>query len=199
MTFRKTRIIGNYGVKRAPCVVKDQKIQMKKDDAKPLHLERFIFYYKTQYGRDKSAKKYIKSLVNSKSDTEIEVGTKYNRYSESEKDGIVFLRITANVKNSIRLMQKFEGNGMFMGSGELIPPKPKDKTNYYTQHKKLIKNIHKEISKLTIPEIEKFEKNYKLRDKLIKRLKRKTIYPLSTIDSWLVDEVYRKNKESSKR
>lgn len=175
-------------VKHAPCVIKNQKDSWKKMDAKPLHAHEFMFMYRSESGRNKSLKSFLKKFPK-KYIKKLEKGT-FISLRKKEGEDIPFIKVECMVKNSIRLMRLFENNNLTGGTGSPVEkPVNKDKTNYKLEYKKCHNEIVKQISKLSDKELKTFAKNMVLRDKLIKRVHKKTDYPLSTIDDWFINEV----------
>lgn len=173
-------------IKSAPSVVKDQIKSWKKMNMEPLHPEKFIFYYKSESGRDRAMKEFLIKFPR-KHILSIETGMIVD--IDTHKKKLPFVRVKVRVKNGIKLMQEFEGNGLQFGSGEKVEKHKKDKTNYNLEHKTCMKHIKHQLSKLSDEQLEGFTKNMPLRDLLIKRVKRYTVYPISTIDNWFIDEV----------
>jgi len=175
-------------IKYALCVIKDQKEEWKKMNEMPLHEKKYFFMYKSDSGRDKSLKSFLKKFPK-KHIKELKKGT---LISLRRKDGedLPFISVRVNVINSIKFMRLFENNGLQGGTGEQVEkPVKKDKTNYAVKYKKCKAEIQRQISKLSNKELKTFTKNMPLRDKLIKTVHKKVNYPLSTIDGWFIDEV----------
>lgn len=175
-------------IKHAPSVIKHQKETWIKMNKQPLQLEEFTFYYKTKFGRDKAVKSFL-GRFSSKYIFELKVGM-YVDYRTDNMKKLPFIIVKVKVRNGIKFMGSFaEKNLVFALSDGPIVVKLNNKNNAKFKYLKCIKDIKKQLSKLTDSQISTLEKNFKLRDTLIKKVKKNTTYHLSLIDSMIIDNV----------
>jgi len=173
----------------APCVKKVWKEEEKKRNASPRHMELMVWEFETKRAMERCAKSIVK-VFPQKDISRLEKGEKSSFIDDKFHGSHYFVRLEFYTRNPYPLLHKIEMKGLYMGYGssKMYEP-PEDKTNYIKLYKKTLTEIRKEIKKLKEHEIKNFGKNLKLRDALIKRLKRKSTYHVSTIDKWIIDEV----------
>lgn len=173
----------------APCVKKVWAEEAKKRDASPRHKEFMVWVFKNKKSMDKSAKSIVK-IFSQKDISHLEKGKSSQFIGSEFSTEHYFIRLEFYTRNPFPLLDKLKMDSMVGGYGmSKMYEAPKDKTNYITLYKKTLSEIRKEIEKLKKHEIKNFGKNMKLRDALIKRIKIKSTYHVSTIDSWIIDEV----------
>lgn len=180
-------VFDKYGY--APCVKKIWKEEEKKRDKSPRHKEFMVWEFEAKRSMDRCVKSIIK-IFPQKDISSLEKGKKSSFIDDKFLGSYYFIRLEFYTRNPYRLLQKIELKGMYMGYGmsKMYEP-PKDKKNYVILSKKTQKEIEKQITQLSDKEIKGLGKNMKLRDILIKRVKRKSTYHISTIDTWIMDEV----------
>ena len=173
----------------APCVKKVWREEEKKRNATPRHKEFMVWEFKAKKSMERCAKSIVK-VFPKKDISHLEKGEKSSFIENKFFESKYFVRLEFYTQNPYPLLFKIELKGMYLGYGmsNMYEP-PKDKTNYMVLYKKTTKEIKLQLSKLNDKELKNFGKNLKLRDILIKRVKRKSTYHVSTIDSWIMDEV----------
>jgi len=173
----------------APCVKKVWREEEKKRNATPRHKEFMVWEFKTKKSMEGCAKSIVK-VFPKKDISHLEKGEKSSFIDSKFVESKYFVRLEFYTRNPYPLLFKIELKGMYLGYGmSKMYESPKDKTNYILLHEKTQKEIKRQIVQLSDKEKRGLGKNLKLRDILIKRVKRKSSYHVSTIDSWIIDEV----------
>ncbi len=178
----------NDKYKYAPSVEKYWKVEEKKRDNSPRHKEFMVWWFRTRKDMDATAESIIKIMPKEDMD-HLEKGRESTYISGKFAGPMWYIRLEFFTRNPHRLYSniKFKGMRGGYGAAKMYEP-PKDTTNYMGSYKSTLIEINKQLDKLSEKELKNLGNNMKLRDLLIKRVKRKSTYVISTLDSWIIDE-----------